>query len=88
MTPTERKRYEASLQEAAIATELMVFAYKARTGSGISQKELARRVGVSPSMISRIENGVQIPGLLTLHRIAFATGEHLDLRFGELASAE
>jgi transcriptional regulator with XRE-family HTH domain len=47
----------------------------ARQAEGISQSELARRAGVSPSVISRIEAGiVRRPDDRTSHRVATALG--------------
>ncbi len=45
----------------------------ARRGMGLSQRELARRAGVSSSVISRIESGaVKTPDYTTVSRIATA----------------
>jgi transcriptional regulator with XRE-family HTH domain/quercetin dioxygenase-like cupin family protein len=41
---------------------------------GISMSELARRVGVSPSMISQIERGQSLPSVATLFSLANALG--------------
>ena len=47
----------------------------AREAEGISQSELARRAGVSPSVINRIESGaVKAPDPKTTDRIAVALG--------------
>jgi transcriptional regulator with XRE-family HTH domain len=47
----------------------------AREAEGISQSELARRAGLSPSVISRIEAGVVVtPDRSTRDRIAIALG--------------
>jgi transcriptional regulator with XRE-family HTH domain len=35
----------------------------AREGLGVPQAEMARRIGVSPSYLSRIETGKETPGL-------------------------
>lgn len=43
---------------------------KIRTEQGISQRELARRIGMSGQMISKIENDLSMPSLETLNRIA------------------
>lgn len=39
---------------------------------GISQRELARRIGVGKTTISEIERGVRLPNVLTAIRIARA----------------
>jgi transcriptional regulator with XRE-family HTH domain len=45
-----------------------------RRGLGISMSELARNVGVSPSMISQIERGQSLPSVATLFSLATALG--------------
>ena len=48
-----------------------------REAAGISQTELANRVGSNKSAISRYENGMQKPSLDTLMRVADALGVDL-----------
>ena len=45
---------------------------------GIPQGELAKRAGISPSHMNKIEKGVEIPKLETAVRIARALGVVLD----------
>lgn len=40
-----------------------------RVKAGISQRELARRLGVSPSLISQLESGMSKPSVGTLYAI-------------------
>ncbi|MDI6793806.1 MAG: helix-turn-helix transcriptional regulator [bacterium] len=47
---------------------------------GLSQSELARRVGTPQSQISRVENGVRTPNLETLWRWAYALGIEIILQ--------
>jgi transcriptional regulator with XRE-family HTH domain len=54
---------------------------------GISQRELARRVGLSPSMISQIESGQSKPSVSTLYGIVTELGVSLDDLFGANGSA-
>jgi len=49
---------------------------------GISQRELARRVGLSASMISQIESGQSKPSVSTLYGIVTELGVSLDEIFG------
>jgi len=44
--------------------------YKQRLKKGLSQVELARRIGVSHSMISHYEKGDKSPQIITLEKIA------------------
>jgi transcriptional regulator with XRE-family HTH domain len=49
---------------------------------GISQRELARRVGLSASMISQIESGLSRPSVSTLYGIVTELGVSVDDLFG------
>lgn len=50
-----------------------------RQGKDLTQKELAERVGVSVSYLSRIEEGAEKPHLKTIARIAKCLGVKLEL---------
>ena len=52
-----------------------------RRAAGLSQAELARRAGVSQSLIARIESGSVNPRLSTLRRILSALEEYLKEEF-------
>lgn len=52
-----------------------------RTEAGISQRELARRLGVSASLISQIETGQSKPSVGTLYAIVTELGVSLDRIF-------
>jgi transcriptional regulator with XRE-family HTH domain len=52
-----------------------------RTRAGISQDELARRVGTSKSAIARLESGRHQPTVETLRRVAEALGTTLVIGF-------
>ncbi len=47
----------------------------------LSQAELARRVGTTASVISRLERGNHLPSTETLRKIAAATGTRLVIHF-------
>jgi len=55
-----------------------------RTKAGISQRELARRLGLSPSMISQLESGLTKPSVGTLYAIV----TELDLSLDRLIRGE
>jgi transcriptional regulator with XRE-family HTH domain len=55
----------------------------ARVGRGITLRELARRVGVSPSLISQIERGLVAPSVGTLWSITTELGLVMDELFGD-----
>jgi transcriptional regulator with XRE-family HTH domain/mannose-6-phosphate isomerase-like protein (cupin superfamily) len=52
-----------------------------REEAGMSLRELARRVGVSPSLISQIEHGKATPSVGTLYAIVSTLGVSLDELF-------
>jgi transcriptional regulator with XRE-family HTH domain len=49
-----------------------------RIKAGISQRELARRLGLSPSLISQLESGVSKPSVGTLYAIVTELGLSVD----------
>lgn len=53
-----------------------------RQGKGLSAKETAKRAGLSPSYLSRLENGHLSPTVATLTRVAQALGHSLATIFG------
>src|ERR1700744_757567 len=54
---------------------------KHRQDAGMSLRALARKVGVSPSLISQIEHGKATPSAATLYAIVSALGVSLDELF-------
>src|SRR5579864_9181878 len=54
-----------------------------RTHTGETQRQLAKRLHMTDSMISRLERGDHVPSLKTLCRIADAFGRHLEIVFHE-----
>src|SRR5947199_9908622 len=55
----------------------------------LSVRELARRVGCSPSLISQIERGVSVPSVGVLYSLATELGSSLDyLLFGSGAGPD
>lgn len=52
---------------------------EARTNAGLSQVELARRAGVTQSVVSAYESGRRQPSLPTLTRLIEATGSTLEM---------
>ena len=54
---------------------------EARAIAGLTQQELADRLGTKQSVISRWERGIEVPRVDTLARILQACGFEADLRF-------
>ena len=54
-----------------------------RLGLGLSVRSLAVQTGFSPSLISQVENGVVMPSIGSLERIALALGVSLGKFFAE-----
>jgi ribosome-binding protein aMBF1 (putative translation factor) len=74
--PDVKREFDALEQEFAIASELI----RARARAGLSQAELAARMGTSQSAIARLESGRSLPSAKTLLRFAQATGSKVELR--------
>jgi len=74
--PEVKKEYDALAPEFEFSAELL----RARLRSGLSQAELAARMGTSQSAIARLESGQTLPSTKTLLRFAEATGSKLELQ--------
>ena len=75
--PDYAKAYEATELEYALAEQLIA----ARIHSGMTQGELAQRMGTSQSAIARLESGRVTPSMRTLKRVAQATNSQLRISF-------
>ena len=63
--------------------------YDLRTQAGLSQRELAQRMGTTQSVISRLEEGGGARNRIdTLARVASALGRHLVVSFPEHVPAD
>ena len=52
----------------------------ARKNAGLTQQDLADRIGANKGYISRIERGLTVPTVATLYKIASAMGLTIELR--------
>jgi len=59
-----------------------------RADRGLRVVELARRAGVSPSLVSQIERGQSRPSVTTLVALADGVGAPIDALFREAAPAD
>jgi predicted transcriptional regulator len=74
--PAVKAEYDRLAPEFAISAELI----RARVRAGLSQAELAERMGTSQSAIARLESGRTLPSAKTLLRFAEATKSKVELR--------
>jgi DNA-binding XRE family transcriptional regulator len=72
----------ASLEEARAEDELARRIYELREQAGLTQAKLAKLVGTTPSVISRLEDsGYEGHSLMMLKRIAAAVDKRVEIRF-------
>lgn len=88
----KKKRREPSPEKrAAVEQDLDLgqLIYDLRTEAGLSQRELADRMGTTQSVISRLEEGGGAKNRIdTLARVATALDRHLILSFPEKVPAK
>lgn len=77
-----RNAYDAMADEFAIARELIA----ARARAGLSQGEVAQRMGTTQSVVARLESGKRPPSMRTVERFAQAVGGHLVFRIEQQAT--
>ncbi len=68
--PAVRKAYDELAPEYTIARELI----KARSRAGLTQSDVAKRMGTTQSVIARMESGSTLPSMNSLVRYAKVTG--------------
>lgn len=71
--PEVRAEYDRLAPEFELIESLL----RARIGAGLTQAQLAKKMGTSQSVIARLEGGNSVPTLSTLRRYAAATGTRL-----------
>lgn len=77
------KAYRAEMERLAPYERLARMAIARRAALGLSQKELAGRMGTSHSAISRIEGGQHPTSVETLRRLAAALDTRLVVGFSD-----
>ena len=68
--PKTRAEYDAVANEFEMARELIA----ARSRAGLTQGEVAERMGTTQSVVARLESGRQAPSMRTVQRYAQAVG--------------
>jgi DNA-binding XRE family transcriptional regulator len=76
-TPEIKAEYDALAPEYEIKKQLI----EARIAGNLTQKELAERIGVKQSNISRLESGSYNPSVEFLQKIAKGLGKELRIEF-------
>lgn len=76
--PAREASFEEELANAEVARKI----YDLRTEAGLTQRELAERMGTKASVISRLEDAdYDGHSLAMLKRVAAALGKRLEIRF-------
>ena len=79
--PAARDAYWQAARAYRIGAEVR----RLREERGLSQRELAERMGTSQSVIARLEAGGVEPTIATLDRVAAALDVELDIHFAKSA---
>jgi ribosome-binding protein aMBF1 (putative translation factor) len=78
--PQTQAEYDALAGEFETARELIA----ARTLAGLTQSDVAQRMGTTQSVIARLESGKRTPSLRTVQRFAQAVGARAVVRIEPL----
>ncbi len=75
--PEFRQEWDRTAPARAVATQLVAY----RAEHGLTQSELARRLGMKQPAIARLESGEHTPTLVTLARLSRGLGIefHIDI---------
>ena len=77
MSAVERAAFDESYAAAQLAAEVGERVREAREAAGLTQRDLAARMGTSQAAVARLEAGGTGATLTTLHRVATALGLEL-----------
>lgn len=81
--PEYRAAYDALEEEFALVDALI----EARVKAGLTQAQVAQRMGTTQAVVARLEGGRARPSTRTLERFAKATGTSLKISFEPETSA-
>lgn len=79
--PEFKAEYDRQEPEFAVIKAIL----KARMEKGITQKELAEKVGTKQSAIARLESGNANPSIGFLQKVAGALGTNLQINFTSIS---
>jgi ribosome-binding protein aMBF1 (putative translation factor) len=74
-------KVKAEYDKLAPRYELISQLIKARNKTGLTQKELAEKIGTKQSAIARLESGKANPSVVFLEKLASALNSQLVIRF-------
>jgi ribosome-binding protein aMBF1 (putative translation factor) len=86
--PADHDAYDQARATALLVGALAERVYAMRHRAGLTQVELARRMGTSQSSVARIEGGGTVPTIEMLARLARATGIPVHLAASGVAEVE
>jgi len=86
--PADQDAYDEAYKAATLAGALAELVYTMRTSAGLTQAELAKRMGTTQSSIARMEGGGSLPTIDMLARLARATGVPVHLAAPGVADIE
>lgn len=78
--PSYREAYDALEGEFTLAAAVI----DARNRAGLTQQQLAQRMGTTQPVVARLESGRGRPSMRTLDRLAQATGSRLLISFAPI----
>lgn len=81
------KEYRKKFQELEQEFDLASAVIDVRSRAGLTQVELARKMGTTQPVVARLESGKIRPSMRTLERLAAATGSRLSIRFEPAGAA-
>ena len=76
-----RSEFDALADDFTLAAAMI----RARSEAGLTQEQLAERMGTKQEVIARWEGGKVLPSTRTLARLAKATGTRLEIGFVKVA---
>ena len=80
-----RPGYAAAFAATEAEFRLVDELIRARAAAGLTQEQVAERMGTTRTAIARLESGRQMPSTRTLARFAEATGHQMRITFEKAA---
>ena len=77
----KKPEFRKALAESELEFQIAKSVIEARLKSGLTQKQLAKKMSTKQSVISRLENIKTTPSISFLKKLAIATGSKLTVAF-------